>query len=237
MPVSYKYGKRKTLSFKCNSIILAFGISLWRQTAPLWTLPQFQAKANAFFEAVKHIYNIDILEPYKQKAAGLRYGVAAASGRAISRYSLDPDATRRAYLQLALLPSSEVATNTIAVYRKDDLQGSTAWTGFIGATQEGFYACGLRAKYSHKRAIDSNGGGISGLDVRYCSKDDWFDQEQKIVYRLVSIFKTLAKSRIEMSHMSIVYDAPLAGLSMGLSTNGRCVMRSNSLFKFNQLLK
>ena len=120
---------------------------------------------------------------------------------------------RRAFLELGLLSSSEHATETVTVYHKDDLKGVTKWSGFIGASHQGFFACGLRAKFLRKSGV----GSISGLDVRFCSKDgklklllvinwidimlrqrsirnqkpltcyifttDWFDQEQKIVYR------------------------------------------------------
>ena len=66
MPVSYKY-------------------------VPLWSLPEFtEEKTKAFFEAIEDIYGIDLSLEFTKGSAGLRYGVAAASGEAISRYSLEP---------------------------------------------------------------------------------------------------------------------------------------------------
>ena len=86
-------------------------------------------------------------------------------------------------MELALLPSSEVQTKTVVVYHKKEKTGSTTWSEFIGASQDDSYACGLRAYFEEKGYQPSGGGGISGLDVRFCSIHDWYDQEQHLVHK------------------------------------------------------
>jgi len=73
-------------------------------------------------------------------------------------------------------------TETVTVYHKPEKIGSTTWSEFIGASRDDSYACGLRAYFEEKRYQPSGGGGISGLDVRFCSIHDWYDQEEKNVH-------------------------------------------------------
>ena len=76
-------------------------------------------------------------------------------------------------MELALLPSSEVQTETVEIFHKKEKTGpTTSWTKFVGAAQDDSYACGLRAYFEEKGYQVSGGGGISGLDVRFCSIHD-----------------------------------------------------------------
>ena len=93
MPVSYKYGKRYCVVHFLHSLI-ASNVYIFILLAPLWTLPQFENKTDAFLNAVEDIYGVNLVGNSVYDEDMLRYGVAAASGKSISRYSLNPDRTR-----------------------------------------------------------------------------------------------------------------------------------------------
>jgi len=82
---------------------------------------------------------------------------------------------------LGLLPSTTVATTEIIVYHNDELEVELPSTPYVGASEDGFFACGLRAKYDGGNLITGK-QGFTGLRVRFCSIENWNDQEVKTVY-------------------------------------------------------
>lgn len=155
--------------------------------SPIWRMTEFKNYTEAYLSAVKDIYDVDLVGSGSRYGAGpFRYGVARSSGEPISRYSNNPNRNSRADLDLELLPATEVSVDTIVVYtHKDELDSvKNHWTPFLSAPDEGFFACGLRAKWDeHRNAGDGDDKGLCGLDVRFCSIENWESQQQRIVYR------------------------------------------------------
>lgn len=148
----------------------------------IWNMMANESDVQAFQDAVIDLYNIDLRKRKDSTIIdALRFGVTRGDGRAISSYNRDPSSNYRSNLQLNAIPGGFVKTETTGNIVKsstgqDGLDvddeckdpDNPEWTGFkrpVSNTE--LFACGMQAKE------DAADIGITGLDIIYCSVNDW----------------------------------------------------------------
>jgi len=160
--------------------------------APLWELAAFVNIKEAYFAAAFDLYNVHLLGTTPSGEPAFRHGVISASGESVSRYSASSDRRKNIDLSLELSSVTVLALQAVPVYvnQEESQDVANVWSSFATATEveEGFFACGLRAKIDpeHNTLIHLNARGLTGLDVRFCSIEKWSNQENVDVYHETS---------------------------------------------------